>query len=55
MSKEDPDNGRFQKRKCNLSDEQLIELLKTKTKSEIAREFKVSPAAITLRIKNIKN
>lgn len=53
MSKEDPDNGKMKNRKCILSDSDFIEACKTKTGSELAREFDTSPAAISLRKKRL--
>jgi len=53
ISKEDPDNNNLKQRKCTLSDSEFIEACKTKTGSELAREFDTSPAAISLRKKRL--
>jgi hypothetical protein len=53
MEKDDPENGKLKNRKCSLTDTEFIEACKTKTGSELAREFNVSPVAISLRKKRL--
>lgn len=53
MEKNDPDNGKMKSLKCTLSDAEFIDACKTKTGSELAREFNVSPVAISLRKKRL--